>query len=145
MDERVSSPIARIPHPSFRANLGRREIAYAEGITAAFREGHLTDCDEGVSLRQYMAEALRCAPMRVSKKFANCGSIGKLMFIRRASSEERVTAMTHLEELANAFWLVETGEVPTKPHHEVKEEAPTKRRRASPSTAPCWPRPWCRA
>lgn len=53
------------------------EVAFAKQLIAAFMLGNLDDCEEGSTLRSYLARKLHCSPMRVSKKFAGQG-IGKV-------------------------------------------------------------------
>jgi hypothetical protein len=43
------------------------------------------DCEDGSTLRSYLARKLNCSPMRISKKFAN-QYIGKHVFIRRKAT-----------------------------------------------------------
>jgi hypothetical protein len=43
----------------------------------------LDDCEEGCTLRSYLARKLNCAPMRISKKFAG-HNIGKHTFVRKS-------------------------------------------------------------
>jgi len=53
------------------------EECYATKLIAAFENGSLDDCEDGRTLRSYLAMKLNCAPMRISKKFAG-QSIGKV-------------------------------------------------------------------
>ena len=53
------------------------EEYYAKQLITAFENGTLDDCEEGRTLRSYLAMKLNCAPMRISKKFAG-QSIGKV-------------------------------------------------------------------
>lgn len=46
------------------------EERFAYLLINKFENGMLDDCEEGTTLRSYLAKTLRCAPMRVSKKFA---------------------------------------------------------------------------
>jgi hypothetical protein len=46
------------------------EEKFANRLVLEFEAGVLEDCKEGTTLRSYLAKTLRCAPMRVSKKFA---------------------------------------------------------------------------
>lgn len=54
-----------------------QEERYANQLIEAFENGMLTDCEDGSTLRSYLARKLNCAPMRISKKFAGC-CIGKV-------------------------------------------------------------------
>ncbi len=54
-----------------------QEERYAQQLIEAFENGLLTDCEDGSTLRSYLARKLNCAPMRISKKFAGC-CIGKV-------------------------------------------------------------------
>eukprot|EP00596_Hydrurales_sp_CCMP1899_P002605 CAMPEP_0119043926 /NCGR_PEP_ID=MMETSP1177-20130426/27025_1 /TAXON_ID=2985 /ORGANISM="Ochromonas sp, Strain CCMP1899" /LENGTH=267 /DNA_ID=CAMNT_0007013081 /DNA_START=63 /DNA_END=866 /DNA_ORIENTATION=- len=60
------------------------EETVANQLVIDFETGSLIDCDEGCTLRSYLARKLNCAPMRISKKFAG-RCIGKLPFVRRSS------------------------------------------------------------
>lgn len=51
----------------------------ANDIISNFENGTLEDCNDGVTLRSYLAIKLNCAPMRISKKFAG-KCIGKLIY-----------------------------------------------------------------
>lgn len=53
------------------------EENYANRLIFEFEAGSLEDCEEGCTLRSYLARRLRCAPMRISKKFAG-RCIGKV-------------------------------------------------------------------
>lgn len=58
------------------------EELYANRLIQEFESGTLVDCEEGSTLRSYLAKKLNCAPMRISKKFAGL-CIGKHVFARR--------------------------------------------------------------
>jgi len=58
------------------------EIAFANQVIAHFHAGVLPNCDNGATLRALLAELLHCSPMRISKKFAGDGAIGKRTFTR---------------------------------------------------------------
>jgi hypothetical protein len=47
-------------------------------LISDFENGSLVDCEEGNTLRSYLARRLNCAPMRISKKFAG-RCIGKVL------------------------------------------------------------------
>jgi hypothetical protein len=53
------------------------EESFANYLIAEFERGSLNDCDDGCTLRCYLAKKLNCAPMRISKKFAG-RCIGKV-------------------------------------------------------------------
>jgi hypothetical protein len=55
----------------------RREELYAGQLIKNFINGTLTDCQEGCTLRAYLARKLECAPMRISKKFSG-QNLGKV-------------------------------------------------------------------
>eukprot|EP00607_Mallomonas_marina_P007158 CAMPEP_0182416196 /NCGR_PEP_ID=MMETSP1167-20130531/370_1 /TAXON_ID=2988 /ORGANISM="Mallomonas Sp, Strain CCMP3275" /LENGTH=241 /DNA_ID=CAMNT_0024588725 /DNA_START=51 /DNA_END=776 /DNA_ORIENTATION=+ len=57
------------------------EELLANRLVLEFENGWLKDCEEGCTLRSYLARKLNCAPMRISKKFAG-RCIGKLVFAR---------------------------------------------------------------
>ena len=53
------------------------EEGFANRLVYEFERGSLHDCDDGMTLRSYLAKKLNCAPMRISKKFAG-RCIGKV-------------------------------------------------------------------
>lgn len=53
------------------------EEVFANRLIAEFEAGSLMDCEDGCTLRSYLAKKLNCAPMRISKKFAG-QCIGKV-------------------------------------------------------------------
>ena len=53
------------------------EESFANKLVYDFETGCLEDCEEGTTLRSYLARKLNCAPMRISKKFAG-RCIGKV-------------------------------------------------------------------
>jgi hypothetical protein len=53
------------------------EESFANRLIIDFETGTLKDCEDGCTLRSYLARKLRCAPMRISKKFAG-RCIGKV-------------------------------------------------------------------
>ena len=55
------------------------EEIYARELIVRFQVGSLQDCPEGCSLRTYLSNKLKCAPMRISKKFAGL-CIGKVSY-----------------------------------------------------------------
>jgi len=58
------------------------EEAFANRLISEFESGSLGDCEDGCTLRSYLARKLNCAPMRISKKFAG-QCIGKHAFLRK--------------------------------------------------------------
>jgi len=60
------------------------EEDFANRLVLEFEKGWLKDCEDGCTLRSFLARRLNCAPMRISKKFAG-RCIGKLVFARAAS------------------------------------------------------------
>jgi hypothetical protein len=57
------------------------EESFANQLVTDFERGLLDDCEEGCTLRSYLARRLNCAPMRISKKFAG-RCIGKLAYVK---------------------------------------------------------------
>lgn len=53
------------------------EEQFANKLIQDFELGLLLDCENGCTLRSYLARKLNCAPMRISKKFAG-QCIGKV-------------------------------------------------------------------
>ena len=56
------------------------EIAFANQVIQYFHKGNLPGCESGSTLRALLAELLHCSPMRISKKYAGDGAIGKRTF-----------------------------------------------------------------
>ena len=56
------------------------EETFANQLVIDFETGALRDCEDGCTLRSYLARKLNCAPMRISKKFAG-RCIGKVTAI----------------------------------------------------------------
>jgi hypothetical protein len=58
------------------------EERFANRLIHDFELGLLADCEDGCTLRSYLARKLNCAPMRISKKFAGkcIGKVNKLNF-----------------------------------------------------------------
>lgn len=57
------------------------EENFAKRLIMEFESGLLRDCEEGCTLRAYLARRLNCAPMRISKKFAG-KCIGKVIVFK---------------------------------------------------------------
>ena len=77
------------------------EIAFAQKVIQYFHLGTLPNCENGATLRALLAELLHCSPMRISKKFAGDGAIGKRTFTRVEALEER--SRTELQTMELAF------------------------------------------
>lgn len=56
------------------------EENFAKKLIIEFESGTLKDCEDGCTLRSYLARRLNCAPMRISKKFAG-KCIGKVFLL----------------------------------------------------------------
>ena len=76
------------------------EESFANRLVLEFERGTLGDCDEGCTLRSYLAKKLNCAPMRISKKFAG-RCIGKVL--RNIPSCYRIVSTSILYFLACFF------------------------------------------
>lgn len=74
------------------------EEAYAGVLIQHFRTGALPDCEDGTTLRSYLAEKLECIPMRISKKFAGI-KIGKEIFRRGCTNADVVMQLNYIREL----------------------------------------------
>eukprot|EP01031_Cornospumella_fuschlensis_P040104 gene40104-48871_t len=70
------------------------EENFAFRLIRDFEAGLLIDCEDGCTLRSYLARKLNCQPMRISKKFAG-KCIGKHVFVRRTGGlvTESITFM----------------------------------------------------
>jgi len=62
------------------------EEQFAQRLIQDFELGLLVDCENGCTLRSYLARKLNCAPMRISKKFAG-QCIGKHVFTRKPEND----------------------------------------------------------
>jgi len=60
------------------------EETFANRLIVEFEAGSLVDCEDGCTLRSYLAKKLNCAPMRISKKFAGqcIGKVFMFYYIR---------------------------------------------------------------
>jgi hypothetical protein len=67
------------------------EKLYANRLVFAFEAGLLEDYREGITLRSYLSTQLRCAPMRISKKFAKM-CIGSKTYCRKVGDQEHTPA-----------------------------------------------------
>jgi len=75
------------------------EESYANQLVADFEKGILIDCEDGCTLRSYLARRLNCAPMRISKKFAG-RCIGKMAFAKKPVEQDVLEAsLLQLEDL----------------------------------------------
>jgi hypothetical protein len=86
--KRVKRVIAPVSNKRIRNSSGQRsgkwtfeEESFANQLVRDFEKGFLDDCEEGCTLRSYLAKRLNCAPMRISKKFAG-RCIGKLAYVK---------------------------------------------------------------
>lgn len=76
------------------------EESFANQLVIDFERGLLDDCEDGCTLRSYLARRLNCAPMRISKKFAG-RCIGKLAYVKcddKAASEKLNSPLEMLEK-----------------------------------------------
>lgn len=75
------------------------EECFANRLVFEFERGSLVDCEDGCTLRSYLARKLNCAPMRISKKFAG-RCIGKMAFLKKPLSHEvQEEVLMQLEDL----------------------------------------------
>lgn len=77
------------------------EENFANQLVKDFEKGFLDDCEEGITLRCYLARRLNCAPMRISKKFSG-RCIGKLSYVKCEASyesEKLKSPLSRLEEI----------------------------------------------
>jgi hypothetical protein len=78
------------------------EENFANRLVNEFEMGTLVDCEEGCTLRSYLARRLNCAPMRISKKFAG-RCIGKLVFNRKKGIDDDDHQSACLSDLEDRF------------------------------------------
>lgn len=92
------------------------EKLYANRLVFDFEAGLLEDCREGITLRSYLSTKLRCAPMRISKKFAKL-CIGSKTFCRKVGDRE------HSQVCIPPFQLIDCSQ----PSHRIpKRKTETK-------------------
>lgn len=70
------------------------EMAFANKVIEYFDKGSLPNCTNGTTLRALLADILHCSPMRISKKYAGDGAIGKRTFTKLSAIDK-----SQLEEL----------------------------------------------
>ena len=84
------------------------EMAFANKVIEYFDKGSLPNCTNGTTLRALLADILHCSPMRISKKYAGDGAIGKRTFTklsvsslwgRQGDRSSQAIDKTQLEEL----------------------------------------------
>lgn len=75
------------------------EEAYAKRITLDFKAGVLP-LKDGTTLRCFLAERLKCDPMRISKKFSGAFAVGKQVYKRAESPQFPELMTTAVRELA---------------------------------------------
>ncbi len=56
------------------------EEIYADTLIHHFMDGSLTDCEEGTTLRSYIADKLKCQPIRITKKYSGSKYTGKVNY-----------------------------------------------------------------
>jgi hypothetical protein len=101
-----------LSEPKRSGKWSHEEEAYAAKLITDFDEGTLVDCENGVTLRVYLARKLNCAPMRISKKFAG-KCIGKVRvnlknvsFIYSSFVLSCVFIFKHSSMLLKESWVV---------------------------------------
>jgi len=72
------------------------EETFANRLITEFESGALVDCEDGCTLRSYLARKLNCAPMRISKKFAG-QCIGKHTFVKKEGFAHNSNGLHDLE------------------------------------------------
>ena len=73
-------PVKRVVNKR-RGKWTLEEEVYANKLIEAFKTGAIEDCEDGCTLRSFLATKLQCAPMRISKKYAGT-SVGKLIYAK---------------------------------------------------------------
>ena len=84
VNENETSIVKRRPeHFERSGKWTSEEENFCNRLIVEFEAGSLEDCEEGCTLRSYLARRLRCAPMRISKKFAGrcIGKVSKFELI----------------------------------------------------------------
>jgi hypothetical protein len=98
------------------------EKVYANRLVFAFDAGLLEDCKEGVTMRSYLSKKLRCAPMRISKKFARM-CIGSKTFCRKVGDRDFSPVCTP------PFQLLDCSQSPPRPSKRKMEGTNLKPRK----------------
>eukprot|EP01138_Halocafeteria_seosinensis_P009582 gb/GECG01009792.1/.p1 GENE.gb/GECG01009792.1/~~gb/GECG01009792.1/.p1 ORF type:complete len:434 (+),score=84.41 gb/GECG01009792.1/:1-1302(+) len=113
--------------PLRRGKWSEAESKYVDELVNQFHQGIITNLPEGTSLRAYLATALRCDPMRITKKYQAEEAIGKRIYRtsgRPQAESEMKQAESNREHLAMKF--IES----------LNEKANRKRDRRSGSSTP---------
>ena len=81
------------------------EEAYVLCLVRDFNDGYLDVVVPGMTLRTYLAQALRCDPMRITKKFTGDLSIGKRTYhpSKDNSPQDRQARREELQRLKDAW------------------------------------------
>jgi hypothetical protein len=85
MESEFEMPSYAVEYDSGAPRSGKwtpEEERFANRLIHDFELGLLADCEDGCTLRSYLARKLNCAPMRISKKFAGkcIGKVNNLTF-----------------------------------------------------------------
>ena len=56
------------------------QVSYADALISLFRQGLVPGCDEGVSLRAFLALRLGCDPARISERYTGKNKLGHASF-----------------------------------------------------------------
>mmetsp|Transcript_2895 Transcript_2895/g.3031 ORF Transcript_2895/g.3031 Transcript_2895/m.3031 type:complete len:389 (-) Transcript_2895:139-1305(-) len=102
------------------------EEIYANRLVVEFAAGLLDDCEDGTTLRSYLSTKLRCAPMRISKKFAG-KSIGSKVFVRKEGSRDDL--LSDLSSFQNSSNSLQRRLNRRKRKEKNKNQRPRKRNR----------------
>lgn len=92
--------------PLRRGKWSEAESKYVDELVKQFHHGLISRLPEGTSLRAYLATALRCDPMRITKKYQAEEAIGKRIYRnsgRAQSDTEMKQAEATREKLAMKF------------------------------------------
>ena len=104
------------------------EEVYAEYLTSLFMQGVLPDCDIHMTLRAYLAEKLRCKPMRITKKYSTASYDGKMMY---TPSGRILSNPGHLAMLQEKYMQSLTRPKPKRSHKKKKSPVSAGEKQAS--------------
>jgi hypothetical protein len=94
------------PTPLRRGKWSQEEEAYSARLIHEFVAGVLPLTHEGTTLRAFLSHTLHCDRMRITKKLADCDSIGKHKFMLRRHGDHPYTA-EQLQRKQAELWELE--------------------------------------
>jgi hypothetical protein len=100
--------LSSVPPPSLRrGKWSQEEEAYSARLIHEFVAGVLPLTHEGTTLRAFLSQTLHCDPMRITKKLADCDSIGKHKFQLRRQHGDHSYSTEQLQQKQAELWELE--------------------------------------